>query len=178
MRYDDLLTDWVKTTMHVGHTLDLQTIIHTRSDQIREVHRFIDPSLRRVTSSLDDLALPPRLHELTGQTWEELNKLADADGDTTEVHATLDQLRDAYIDLYEEAEAISKSSVVAARIAGARAAADTEAESSRPGRPDPARRPRQDPAVRAPRRAQGPGSRAGHGAAPGRVTSRSAPATG
>ena len=46
------------------------------------------------------------------------------------MHATLDELRDAYTDLYEEAEAISKSSVVAARIAGARAAADTEPESS------------------------------------------------
>ena len=128
VRYEDLLTDWVKTTMHVGHTLDLQSIIHTRSDLIREVHRFIDPTLRRVTSSLDDLALPPRLHELTGQTWEELNKLADPDGDIAEVHATLDQLRDAYTDLYEEAEAISKSSVVAARIAGARNAVGTEPE--------------------------------------------------
>ena len=38
------------------------------------------------------------------------------------MHATLDELRDAYTDLYEEAEAISKSSVVAARIAGAQAA--------------------------------------------------------
>jgi hypothetical protein len=123
VRYEDLLTDWVKTTMHVGHTLDLQSIVHTRSDLIREVHRFIDPTLRRVTSSLDGLALPPRLHELTGQTWEELNRLADPDGDATEVHATLDQLREAYTDLYEEAEAISKSSVVAARIAGAQAAA-------------------------------------------------------
>lgn len=126
VRYEDLLTDWVKTTMHVGRTLDLQTIIHTRSDLIREVHRFVDPTLRRVTSSLDDLALPPRLHELTGQTWEELNRLAEPDGDVSQVHATLDELRDAYTDLYEEAEAISKSSVVAARIAGARAAADVE----------------------------------------------------
>jgi hypothetical protein len=130
VRYEDLLTDWVRTTMHVGHTLDLQSIIHTRSDLIREVHRFIDPTLRRVTASLDDLGLPPRLHELTGQTWEELNKLAEPDGDVTEAHATLDELRDAYTDLYEEAEAISKSSVVAARIAGARAVADTEPESS------------------------------------------------
>lgn len=123
VRYEDLLTDWVKTTMHVGRSLDLQTIIHTRSDQIREVHRFIDPNLRRVTQTLDDLGLPPRLHELTATTWEELNKLAEPDGDTSEVHATLDELRDAYTDLYEEAEAISKSSVVAARIAGAQAAA-------------------------------------------------------
>ncbi len=123
VRYDDLLSDWVKTTMHVGHTLGLQSIVHTRSDLIREVHRFIDPSLRRVTASLEDLALPPRLHELTAQTWEELNRLADPEGDVTAVHATLDELREAYTDLYEESEAISKSSVVAARIAGAQAAA-------------------------------------------------------
>ena len=89
VRYEDLLTDWVKTTTAMGHALDLQTIIHARSDQIREVHRFIDPSLRRVTATLDDLALPRRLHDLTGQTWEELNKLADEGGDTTAAHATL-----------------------------------------------------------------------------------------
>ena len=50
-------------------------------------------------------------------------ELKHLDGDVTEAHATLDELRDAYTDLYEEAEAISKSSVVAARIAGAQAAA-------------------------------------------------------
>ena len=93
VRYEDLLTDWVRTTTAMGHALDLQTIIHTRSDQIREVHRFIDPNLRRVTATLDDLALPKRLHDLTGQTWEELNKLADEGGDTTAAHATFDQLR-------------------------------------------------------------------------------------
>jgi hypothetical protein len=122
VRYEDLLTDWVKTTMHVGRTLDLQTIIHTRSDQIREVHRFIDPNLRRVTQTLDDLGLPPRLHELTATTWTELNKLAEPDGDTAEVHATLDELRDAYTDLYEEAEAISRSTAEHARLQARRRA--------------------------------------------------------
>ena len=80
---------------------DLQTIVHTRSDQIREVHRFIDPTLRRVTQTLDDLALPRRLHELTAETWEQLNRLADEGGDTPEAHHALDQLRDAYVELYE-----------------------------------------------------------------------------
>jgi hypothetical protein len=123
----------VKTTTALGHALDLQTIIHTRSDQIREVHRFIDPTLRRVTSSLDDLALPRRLHELTGQTWEELNKLADEGGDTTDAHATFDQLREAYVDLYEEAEAISRSSAEHSRLQ-ARRRALAEAASSSEGR--------------------------------------------
>ena len=115
VRYEDLLTDWVKTTTAMGHALDLRTIIHTRSDQIREVHRFIDPNLRRVTATLDDLALPKRLHDLTGQTWEELNKLADEGGDTTASHATFDQLRAEYVDLYEEAAAISRSTAEHAR---------------------------------------------------------------
>lgn len=116
VRYEDLLTDWVKTVMQVGHALDIQSLIHTRSDQIREVHRFIDPTLRRVSQSLDDLALPARLHELVAETWAELDKLADEGGDTPAAHATLDQLREAYIELYEEAEAISRSSAVAARV--------------------------------------------------------------
>ena len=114
VRYGDLLDDWVKVVMQLGEQLQLQNVLHAKSEQIRDGHRFVDPGLRRVTQSLADLQLPPKLHELTGQTWEELNKLADPGGDTLEAHATLDQLREAYVDLYAEAEAISRSSVVAA----------------------------------------------------------------
>lgn len=67
-----------------------------------------------MSQTLDDLGLPPKLHELTAETWSELNKLAEPGGDTPEAHTALDQLREAYVDLYAEAEAISRSSVVAA----------------------------------------------------------------
>lgn len=133
VRYEDLLSDWVRTVTGLGHALDLQTIIHTRSDQIREVHRFIDPTLRRVTSTLDDLGLPRRLHELTATTWDELNKLADEGGDTAAAHATFDQLRDEYVDLYDEAAAISRSSAVHARLQGRRQAS-AEAAAEAPSR--------------------------------------------
>ena len=113
VRYADLLDDWTGV-MHVGERLELQHVLHANSEAIRDGHRFVDPSLRRMTLSLDDLGLPPRLHELTAETWEELNKLAEPGGDTPEVQATLDQLREAYVELYAEAEAISRSSVVAA----------------------------------------------------------------
>ncbi|GAA1135020.1 sulfotransferase family protein [Nocardioides aquiterrae] len=114
VRYADLLDDWTKVVMRVGEQLQLEHVMHARSEAIRDGHRFVDPSLRRMTQTLDDLGLPPRLHELTAQTWEELNKLAEPGGDTPQVHAALDQLREGYVDLYEEAEAISRSSVVAA----------------------------------------------------------------
>ena len=134
VRYEDLLTDWVKTTMALGQALDLQTIIHTRSDQIREVHRFIDPTLRRVTQSLDDLGLPRRLHDLTGETWEQLNKLADEGGDTPAAHDTFDQLREAYVEIYEEAEAISRSTAEHARLQARRRALAEAAEAAPSGR--------------------------------------------
>ncbi|MEJ7832227.1 MAG: sulfotransferase family protein [Nocardioides sp.] len=114
VRYADLLDDWTRVTMAVGERLDLQHVMHAKSEQIRDGHRFVDPSLRRMTQSLADLELPPRLHALTEETWAELNKLAEPHGDTAEVHATLDQIREAYVDLYAESEAISRSSVVAA----------------------------------------------------------------
>ncbi len=114
VRYADLLDDWTRVTMQVGETLGLQHVLHARSEAIRDGHRFVDPGLRRVTQTLEDLQLPPRLHELTAETWSELNKLADPGGDTPAVHAALDDLREAYVDLYEESAAISRSSVVAA----------------------------------------------------------------
>ena len=114
VRYADLLDDWTKVVMRVGEQLRLEHVMHARSEAIRTGHRFVDPNLRRVTQTLDDLGLPPRLHELTAQTWEELTKLAEPGGDTPEAHAALDQLREGYVELYEEAEAISRSSVVAA----------------------------------------------------------------
>ncbi|WP_148613586.1 sulfotransferase family protein [Nocardioides rubriscoriae] len=112
VRYADLLDDWTRVTMDVGERLQLQSVLHANSEQIRDGHRFVDPSLRRMTQTLDDLGLPPRLHELVAETWSELNGLADPGGDTAAAHATLDQLREAYTDLYAEAEAISRSSVV------------------------------------------------------------------
>ena len=115
VRYADLLTDWVRTTTAMAETLDLQSVLHADSENIRDVHRFVDPNLRRVTVTLDDLGLPKRLRELTQETWDQLNLLADPGEDTPAVHGVLDQLRDAYTDLYEESEAIARSTAIAGR---------------------------------------------------------------
>lgn len=114
VRYADLLDDWTRVVMQAAERLGLQHVLHADSEAIRDGHRFVDPTLRRMSQTLEDLALPKRLHQLTAETWEELNKLAEPGGDTPEVHRALDELREAYVDLYEESEAISRSSVVAA----------------------------------------------------------------
>lgn len=114
VRYADLLEDWPRVVTSVGEQLRLEHVLHADAAAIREGRRFVDPTLRRMTDTLDDLALPERLHELTAETWEELNRLAEPGGDTPEVRAALDQLREGYVELYAESAAIARSSVVAA----------------------------------------------------------------
>ncbi len=139
VRYADLLTDWTRTTMRVGDELDLYHVQHAQYEAIRDVHRFVDPTLRRISVSLDDLGLPPRLHALVAETWSELNKLADPGGDTPEAHTALDQLREEYVSIYEEAEAIARSSAVAAGAAARRDAARQGSGAAAPDAPSPKR---------------------------------------
>ena len=46
------------------------------------------------------------------------SKLAEPGGDTPDVHALLDEVREAYVAFYDEAEAVAQSSVIAARREG------------------------------------------------------------
>lgn len=114
VRYGDLLDDWSAATRSAAELLALRPVLDADADQRAECDRFVDPGLRRVSLDLAELALPPRLHELTQETWHQLNLLADPGGDTLEVRAELDRLREGYVALYEESEAITRSSVVAA----------------------------------------------------------------
>jgi hypothetical protein len=133
VRYADLLDDWVRTLQHVGETLDLRHVLDARSEAIREGHRFIDPSLRRVTATLDALELPARLREITAESWTALDAMAEPGGDTSDARTTLDQLRTAYVDLYDESEAITRSTVVAATARAAGAPGPPGGTVARPG---------------------------------------------
>nr|WP_179519236.1 sulfotransferase family protein [Nocardioides perillae] len=125
VRYHDLLDDWTKVLDRLGRDLDLRHVQQTGYEQIRDVHRFVDPGLRRVSADLDDLALPRRLHALVGETWSQLSALAEPDGDTEEARRGLDELLEAYTELYEESEAIARSTAVAAADRARREAAAT-----------------------------------------------------
>ena len=116
-----------------AETLQLQHVLHADSEQIRDGHRFVDPGLRRMSQTLEDLDLPPRLHELTARHLGASSTSSPTPAATPPtVHAALDQLREAYVDLYEESAAISRSSVVAAE---QRAQAPGQGAAPRPRRP-------------------------------------------
>ncbi len=120
VRYHDLLDDWTVPLFAIGEQFDLKGVQTASANDIRKVHNFIDPSLRRVSATWEDLHVPPRLREVAVETWQALDSMAAPDGDTAEVRAALDQLRVAYADLYDESEALAQSSVIAARRAGQR----------------------------------------------------------
>ena len=121
VRYHDLLDDWTVPVFGLGQRFDLDAVKSASANDIRKVHQFIDPSLRRVSLTWDDIEVPRRLRDIAQATWEALDQLPDEGGDTPEVQATLDELRAAYADMYDEAEALTRSTADAARREGARA---------------------------------------------------------
>lgn len=122
VRYGDLLTDWRTATAAAGTALGLPEVARPDDARAAAADGFVDPGLRRMTQTLDDLVLPDRLRDLAGAAWEQLDRLVDPAHDTPEAHAALDALWADYTALYEESEAVSRSSAVAAEQAARRAA--------------------------------------------------------
>jgi hypothetical protein len=125
VRYGDLLDDWTQPVFALGEAFDLQGVKTAMAVDIAEVHRFIDPSLRRVTMTWDDIGVPDRLRDLADETWQALDAIAS--DDSAKNQEWCDQLRTAYAGQYAEAEAFAHSTVVAQR---RRAAADARREAT------------------------------------------------
>lgn len=123
VRYHDLLDDWTVPVFELGEQLGLQAVQTASPVAIRKVHNFVDPGLRRVQLTWDDVDVPRPLREIAEEAWQHLDAMAGPGGDTPEAHAVLDDLRAAYGALYEEAEALAHSTAVAARREGATTAA-------------------------------------------------------
>lgn len=122
VRYEDLLRDWTIPVFRIGTEFDLRAVTEASANSMRKVHQFVDPDLRRSQHTWADVPVPARLKEIAEESWRELSKLADVDGDTPQVRAALDDLREAYLAMYEEAEGLTASTADAARREGALAA--------------------------------------------------------
>ncbi|PUA81293.1 sulfotransferase family protein [Nocardioides currus] len=134
VRYADLLADWTQPVFALGEAFDLTAVKTAMANDIAQVHRFIDPSLRRVTLTWDDVQVPASLRDLAEETWQTLDGLADEDGDTSEAHARCDRLRVAYDEMYADAEAFAHSTTLAARREGAATTRrELEQAGARPG---------------------------------------------
>jgi len=128
VHYEDLLDDWTKTIGHVGEVLDLSVVREASAQSMREVHDFVDRSLSRSSSDWEAFRIPAPLRTQADEVWELVSGLAKSDGIAdAETIERLETARTAYIDLYEEAEAIAQSSIAAATRQKAPAAAAVQA---------------------------------------------------
>ena len=113
--YHALLDDWTTAVHRMGETLQVRGVRDASADQIRNVHLFVDPALRRVSVDWSDVEAPAPLRELADESWEALSHLVDPTADDADLRRRLDQLRDAYMELYLASEQLAMSSVIAAR---------------------------------------------------------------
>jgi hypothetical protein len=115
VRYDDLLEHWDAATSAIGSALDLPALVQPTDEQHRAVDGFVDPALRRVGLTWQDLVLPARLEEMARSAWEALDGLAGHEPDVESLTHRLDAASEAYDVYYRESEQVSHSSVIAAR---------------------------------------------------------------
>jgi hypothetical protein len=113
LRYAQMLEDWTTSVAAAGDRLEQPLIQRATANTIRAAHRAVDPTLRRSPSDWDSLKVPARIRDLAEEAWAELNRLADDPSDPS-AQATLDSVRTAYGQLYEEAEGVATSSIMAA----------------------------------------------------------------
>jgi hypothetical protein len=115
VRYDDLLDDWTKTVARVGEELDLAVVRDAPAQLIVQVHEFIDRSLSRSRATWEDFEIPASLRALADEVWELMSDLASNGPEPDPAVERFEAARAAYVELYEDAEAIAQSSIVAAR---------------------------------------------------------------
>jgi|Tabmets5t2r1_1033131.scaffolds.fasta_scaffold02620_3 hypothetical protein len=115
VRYDDLLDDWTRTVARVGDELDLAVVRDAPAQAIVQVHEFVDRSLSRSRATWDDFEIPEGLRTLADDVWELMSDLATDGPEGEPAVERFDAARAAYVELYEDAEAIAQSSIVAAR---------------------------------------------------------------
>jgi hypothetical protein len=113
VRYQDLLDDWTQPVARVGDLLGLAVVRDAPAPAIVQVHEFVDRSLSRSRTTWDDFEIPAGLRDQADEVWTLISRLADDRADDGSLTESLEAARAAYIALYQDAEAIAQSSVVA-----------------------------------------------------------------
>jgi hypothetical protein len=109
VRYADLLGDWRGVLRGVSDRLDL-SLDPGPDAEVHPADEFVDPALRRVRISWDDLSLPDQLRDLGERTWRTLTRLADS-GEDPAALAEADVLREEFGLLCDHALALSRPAV-------------------------------------------------------------------
>jgi hypothetical protein len=108
--YTALLDDWRSALAKVRDDLGLTYNSDLDPGQPHPVDEFIDPDLRRVRVTWDDMDVPTELRELTDAVWEDLLRLREG-GDEASLADDLDELAVRYARLFNDSVAIAHDAV-------------------------------------------------------------------
>jgi hypothetical protein len=111
--YSDLLTGWQAEVERVGAALAIPSMVSVDPAAAADVDSFVDPGLRRQTVGWEGMGVPDRVQQLSEQVWNGLLGFRHGEADGPSVDA-LDSWREAYVQLYTEAELIAQSTIRAA----------------------------------------------------------------
>jgi hypothetical protein len=115
--YDGLLGDWRREIAHVEDATGLPVLSQAGDAERARVDELVDPNLRRSPRGWAAVDVPSVVEDLAERVWEQLSALTASDGDDDDRRKALDALREEYVGLYADAEAIADSSVLAAETA-------------------------------------------------------------
>ncbi len=105
--YTDLLSDWRSVIGRVRDELGLTLNTDLDPGVHHPVDDFIDPDLRRVRVTWDDLSVPRELESMAQEVWDELMVLCARAAVDPDTQGRLDVLTDRYLQTYEDAVAIA-----------------------------------------------------------------------
>lgn len=103
VRYADLIHDWDEPVFNAASALDLPMVDPSDMAAVHRVDAFIDPTLRRVGATWDDVPVPATLRGLADDTWAALDALPEHDDAGT--RAEFDRLRALYPYVYRRVAA-------------------------------------------------------------------------
>jgi hypothetical protein len=112
VRYADLLADWRTALRLAGEQAGLTYNADLTGGAPHEVDDFIDAKLNRSAITWDDIAVPDQLRELAERTWQAMNTLVD-DPTSAEAVASLGELQEEYVELFDFSEAIAMDATTA-----------------------------------------------------------------
>ena len=118
VRYTDLLDDWRGVAALLRDDLGLTYNTDLDPATPHPVDEFIEPELRRVRITWDDLDVPAELRSIAQATWENQEVLADHHGVDANASAALDTIAERYARLVEESQALSYDAIESAAAQG------------------------------------------------------------
>lgn len=113
VRYNDLMADWRSVMAEVAVDLGLRFDTNLSSREPHAVDEFVDPELRRIRVTWDELAPPDGLRDIAEDVWQACGVLADSHGSDTKAQDMLDAAAERYARLYADAGAIVRNATTA-----------------------------------------------------------------